>query len=74
GDYVQPGTRLLSVVPLGDVYVEANFKETQLARMKPGQTATVTVDTLNGTSIEGTVDSLSPASGSLYSLLPPENA
>jgi len=74
GDYVQPGTRLMSLVPLADIYVEANFKETQLARMKPGQKATVTVDALGGKTIEGTVDSLSPASGSLYSLLPPENA
>lgn len=74
GDYVQPGTRLMAIVPVRDIYVEANFKETQLARMYPGQPATVTVDALSGASITGTVESLSPASGSLYSLLPPENA
>ena len=74
GDYVQPGTRLLALVPLDHVYVEANFKETQLADMAPGQTATVTVDSLGGKTVTGVVESVSPASGSLYSLLPPENA
>ena len=74
GDYVQPGTRLLALVPLDHVYVEANFKETQLAHMAPGQTATVTVDSLGGKTVTGVVESMAPASGALYSLLPPENA
>ncbi len=74
GDYVQPGSRLLALVPTSTVYAEANFKETQLARMKPGQTATITVDALSGREIKGVVESLAPASGSQFSLLPPENA
>jgi membrane fusion protein (multidrug efflux system) len=74
GAYVQPGTRLLALVPLDSVYVEANFKETQLARLKPGQRVKVGVDAYSARPIEGKVESLSPASGSEFSLLPPENA
>ncbi len=74
GQFVQPGTRLLALVPLGSIYVEANFKETQLGRLKPGQKVSVRVDALAGQTIEGIVDSIAPASGSQYSLLPPENA
>ena len=74
GMYVQAGTRLLALVPLDSAYVEANFKETQLARLKPGQTATFTVDSVGGRTFEGVVESVSPAAGSQYSLLPPENA
>lgn len=74
GDYVQPGQRLASLVPLDAVYIDANFKETQLAGLKPGQKADVSVDALPGRSIEGTVVSVAPASGSVFSLLPPDNA
>lgn len=74
GDYVTPGKRLAAVVPLDKVFVDANFKETQLPEIVPGQTATVRVDALNGESLKGTVEGVSPASGSQFSLLPPENA
>jgi membrane fusion protein (multidrug efflux system) len=74
GQYVQPGTRLLSVVPLDTVYVEANYKETQLQRIRPGQPADVAVDAAGGRVYHGVVESIAPASGSQYSLLPPENA
>jgi membrane fusion protein, multidrug efflux system len=74
GDYVQTGQRLFSLVPLDAVYVDANFKETQLAHLKPGQTVEIAVDALPDTKIEGTVESLAPASGSVFSLLPPDNA
>ena len=70
GDYVQPGTRLLIVVPLGAVYVTANFKETQTARMTAGQAATIKVDALSGEAFKGEVDSFAPGSGSEFSLLP----
>jgi membrane fusion protein (multidrug efflux system) len=70
GDYVQPGTRLLSVVPLHAVYVTANFKETQTDRMRPGQKVTIDVDALAGGDLTGTVDSFAPGSGSQFSLLP----
>ena len=74
GQYVQAGTQLMAVVPLQSVYVVANFKETQLARMSENQSVTVEVDGLGGAKIQGTVDSLSPASGQEFSLLPPDNA
>ncbi len=74
GDYVQTGQRLASLVPLDEVYVTANFKETQLGSLRPGQTASITVDALPDHAIEGTVESFSPASGSVFSLLPPDNA
>lgn len=74
GAYVQPGTRLLALVPLDSVYIEANFKETQLGRLKPGQTVKIGVDAYATRNIEGKVESLSPASGAEFSLLPPENA
>jgi membrane fusion protein (multidrug efflux system) len=74
GDYVQTGQRLASLVPLDDIYVTANFKETQLAHLRPGQTVSIAVDALPEHSIEGTVESFSPASGSVFSLLPPDNA
>ena len=74
GDYVTPGKRLAAVVPLDKVYVDANLKETQLAHVVPGQTVKVHVDALDGDAITGTVESLAPASGSQFSLLPPENA
>jgi membrane fusion protein (multidrug efflux system) len=74
GDYVQTGQRLASLVPLDDIYVDANFKETQLAHLVPGQKVAISVDALPDHAIEGTVASLSPASGSVFSLLPPDNA
>jgi membrane fusion protein, multidrug efflux system len=74
GDYVQTGQRLASLVPLDEVYVNANFKETQLARLRPGQPASIAVDALPEHTIQGTVESFSPASGSVFSLLPPDNA
>jgi len=74
GDYVTPGKRLAAVVPLDKVFVDANLKETQLARVHPGETVKVRVDALDGAEIEGTVQSIAPASGSQFSLLPPENA
>ncbi|HJU32479.1 MAG TPA: HlyD family secretion protein [Hyphomicrobiaceae bacterium] len=74
GDYVQPTQRLASLVPLDAVYIDANFKETQLSRLKPGQPVSITVDALPGRTIEGQVASLAPASGSVFSLLPPDNA
>ncbi len=74
GEYVQPGQRLIALVPLDDVYVDANFKETQLAELKPGQSVAITVDAYPDRAIAGTVESVAPASGSVFSLLPPENA
>jgi membrane fusion protein, multidrug efflux system len=74
GDYVQPGQRLASLVPLADVYIDANFKETQVAHLRPGQPVEVSVDALPDHDITGTVASMSPASGSVFSLLPPDNA
>ncbi|HUD87541.1 MAG TPA: HlyD family secretion protein, partial [Xanthobacteraceae bacterium] len=74
GDYLQPGQRLASLVPLDEVYVDANFKETQLARLRPGQPASIAVDALPADDIHGTIESLSPASGAVFSLLPPDNA
>ena len=74
GAFVQPGTRLAALVPLNSVHVDANFKETQLAGLRPGQTAHLEVDALPGRDFVGTVESVSPASGAVFSLLPPENA
>ena len=74
GEYVQPGQRLLALVPLDDVYVDANFKETQVADLVAGQSARITVDAYPDMPIAGTVESVAPASGSVFSLLPPENA
>ncbi len=74
GDYVQTGQRLASLVPIEDVYVTANFKETQVARLRPGQSVSIAVDALPEHAIEGVVESFSPASGAVFSLLPPDNA
>jgi membrane fusion protein (multidrug efflux system) len=70
GDYVQPGTRLLTIVPLRALYVTANFKETQVSRMLVGQKAVVRVDALPGKTLTGRVESFAPGSGSQFSLLP----
>jgi membrane fusion protein, multidrug efflux system len=74
GDFVQTGQRIAALVPLSDVFIDANFKETQLARLRPGQPVSITVDALPGETIDGVVASVSPASGSVFSLLPPDNA
>jgi membrane fusion protein (multidrug efflux system) len=74
GQYVQTGTRLLALVPLDSAYVEANFKETQLGALKLGQRVSISVDAYSDKKIEGRVESFAPASGSQFSLLPPENA
>jgi membrane fusion protein (multidrug efflux system) len=74
GDYVTAGKRLAAVVPLDKVYVDANVKETQLAGIKTGDTAEVSVDAMGGQALKGVVESIAPASGSQFSLLPPENA
>lgn len=70
GDYVQPGTRLMTIVPMRALYVVANFKETQVERMLPGQAATIKVDALGGKALTGRVESFAPGSGSQFSLLP----
>ena len=74
GQYVKPGTQLSSLVPLPEVYVIANFKETQLTRMRPGQPAEVSVDAYPDRTLHGHVESFAPASGAEFSLLPPDNA
>lgn len=74
GDYVQPGQRLGNIVPLEGIYIDANFKETQLERIKPGQPVKISIDAFSTRKIDGVVESLSPASGAVFSLLPPDNA
>ncbi len=74
GDFIQAGQRLGNVVPLDDVYIDANFKETQLRRLKAGQTVDISVDAFGNRAIQGTLDSLSPAAGAVFTLLPPDNA
>jgi membrane fusion protein (multidrug efflux system) len=74
GAYVAQGTYLLTVVPAHGLWVDANFKEDQLAHMDPGQTATVTADTLPGHVFHGHLQSLAPATGAVFSVIPPENA
>ena len=73
GHRVQPGQGLMVVVPLDEIWITANFKETQLKKMRPGQRVEVHVDTF-GRSFEGTVESLPGAAGPLFSLFPPENS
>ncbi len=75
GNYVQPGLGLLTVVPMGQgLYVTANFKETQLGRMRPGQAVAVTVDAFPDHPFRGVIDGFSPGTGAQFALLPPENA
>jgi membrane fusion protein (multidrug efflux system) len=74
GDYVNIGANLINVVPLPDVYVIANYKETQLTRVKPGQPVELTVDSFPDQKLRGRVERISPASGSQFALLPPDNA
>jgi len=74
GQFVQPGQRLMSLVPVQAIYVEANFKETQIGLMRPGQPATIEVDALPGVEFHGRVDSVTPGTGATFSLIPPQNA
>jgi membrane fusion protein, multidrug efflux system len=74
GQYVQAGTQLMAVVPLRAVYVTANYKETQLTDVHSGQAVTLDVDTFPGVSVHGVVNSIAPASGQEFALLPPDNA
>jgi membrane fusion protein (multidrug efflux system) len=73
-DYVNSGSNLIAVVPLPQVYVIANYKETQLTRVRPGQPVDVTVDSFPGPALHGHVERIAPASGSQFALLPPDNA
>ena len=70
GEYVQPGARLMTIVPMNALFVVANFKETQVSRMEIGQSASIKVDALPGTALSGKVESLAPGSGSQFALLP----
>ncbi|MBB4303282.1 membrane fusion protein (multidrug efflux system) [Rhodobium orientis] len=74
GEYVGPGTRLMSIVPMDAIYVVANFKETQVRRFRDGMEVDLTFDMLGGRTVEGTIDSVAPATGSEFALLPPQNA
>jgi membrane fusion protein (multidrug efflux system) len=74
GQYVQAGTQLMAVVPLDGVYIVANYKETQLTDVRPGQPVEISVDTFPGAAIHGRVDSVAPATGLQFALLPPDNA
>jgi membrane fusion protein (multidrug efflux system) len=74
GQYVQTGARMMDIVPLSGLYATANFKETQLGRVRIGQPVELTIDALPGVTLYGTVESLSPGTGSEFSLLPPQNA
>ncbi|GAA5543120.1 HlyD family secretion protein [Brucella sp. NBRC 113783] len=74
GDLVSPGQKIAALVPVGELYIDANYKETQLAEIKTGETAHIYVDAIDGTKFDGKVVSVAPASGAVFSLLPPENA
>ncbi len=74
GRYVQPGTQMLAIVPIAEAYVVANFKETQVGPMRIGQRVELEVDSYPGRTVTGRIDSLSPASGAQFALLPPDNA
>lgn len=74
GDLVSAGQKIAALVPVNALYIDANFKETQLGHIKTGETARIYVDAIDGPYIEGKVTSVAPASGAVFSLLPPENA
>jgi membrane fusion protein (multidrug efflux system) len=74
GQYATPGARLMAIVPLQSAYVDANFKETQLDAIHPGQEVDVAIDSFDGRVVPGVVQSVSPASGAEFALLPPDNA
>lgn len=74
GQFVQPGQRLMTIVPTQALYVEANFKETQIGLMRPGQAVTISADALPDVEFHGTVESITPGTGANFSLIPPQNA
>jgi membrane fusion protein (multidrug efflux system) len=74
GQYAQPGTRMMTVVPVQSLYLTANFKETQIGQMRAGQHASVHIDALPDTELHGVVESFAPGTGAEFALLPPENA
>ncbi len=74
GEYVLPGTRMMSVVPVAAIYLVANFKETQIGLMRAGQPATVSVDAFDHRDLHGVVESFAPGTGSQFALIPPSNA
>ncbi len=74
GDYMQPGTQIMAIVPVDQVYVTANYKETQITNIYPGQNVTIAVDGYPDLKVTGTVDSVAPSSGQEFALLPPDNA
>ena len=74
GDFIQAGQRLANIVPLDEVFIDANYKETQLKRIRPGQPVKISVDAYGHRKFAGIVDSISPAAGSVFTLLPPDNA
>ena len=74
GQFVQPGTRLMTIVPVDRLFIEANFKETQLGLMRVGQPVSIEVDALPGVELTGRVASVAPATGAQFSVLPPQNA
>jgi membrane fusion protein (multidrug efflux system) len=74
GQYVQPGTRMMSVVPVRQIYLTANFKETQIGLMRAGQPVAIRLDALPGVKVHGRVESFAPGTGAQFALLPPENA
>ncbi len=74
GNQIQAGQPIMTVVPLGDIYVTANYKETQLEKVRPGQKVDIKVDTYPGRTFKGKVDSIMAGTGAVFSLFPPENA
>ncbi|HYP63582.1 MAG TPA: HlyD family secretion protein, partial [Acidocella sp.] len=74
GDYLQPGAQVMAVVPLDQVYVIANYKETQITNIRPGQKVRLSVDGFPDLKVTGHVDSIYPSSGQAFALLPPDNA
>lgn len=74
GQFVQPGQKLMTIIPMSDLFVVANFKESQIGLMRIGQPAIVEVDALPGVQFKGVVESISPGTGATFSLVPPENA
>lgn len=74
GQFVQPGQRLMTIVPTQALYVEANFKETQIGLMRPGQPVNISVDALPDVEFHGTVESITPGTGANFSMIPPQNA
>jgi len=74
GQFVQPGTRLMTLVPVDRMFIEANFKETQLGLMRVGQSVSIEVDALPGVELTGRVASFAPGTGAQFSVLPPQNA